>query len=544
MTKKEKCLAKDRHSDNCRNHSIGDTRFCKLHQYMNDYTDAMLENLTLCQGCSKMYWFEDADTKTCSKCRDRGKANRDKAREKMRDEVVLCGKEGCSFKKSAENKYCGKHQICLFIDETKANNKKVCREYIRGCRAQLELDDGYSKCEDCRAKEREKDNKLRSAVREINEKVVDKMTDISVRLCNTCGKEYDLSHFSGLKTEITKTCSACREQNRIQDAKRDKERRNELARIAEAKPERKAVKQQWNENNPEIRQEIVERRKRDKQVQYTLYIRGAAERNIRFEISFDEYCDMVIQPCYYCDEIQEIGFNGIDKKYPQDGYVLDNCVSCCKTCNFIKGTLSDDVFIKRAEHILTYQAIVDGCLFPDIFANHMGGSYKSYQKGAIDRNLAFAISEELFYETIEQCCYLCGKQNSNNHQNGVDRVNNNLGYYPYNIRPCCGECNLMKKNYDIDVLLDRLLLIFEKHGNGYVEEKAVEKNTKSQNNVMFRYIDRNFVDTYKENRRLKKQRYRESLKEKYGNEEYKKIRAKEIAEYRRKKKEKEAEQNV
>jgi hypothetical protein len=576
MAKKEKCLAKDRHSDNCRNHSIGDTRFCKLHQYMNEYTDTMLENLTLCQGCSKMYWFADADTKTCSKCRERGKTNREKSRE----EVVLCGKEGCSFKKSVENKYCGKHQICLFIDETKSNHKKMCREYIRGCRAQLELDDGYSKCEDCRAKEREKDHQMRSTFREINEKVVDKTPDISVKLCNTCGKEYDLSHFSGLKTEITKTCSACREQNRIQDAKRDKEHRNELARIAETKPERKAVKQQWNENNPdkvvkksldyqhrlietlgmegylkqknenrriwkennpEKYQEMVERQKRDKQQQYNHYVRGAAERNIRFELTYEEYCDLVIQPCYYCDVIQGIGFNGIDKKYPQDGYVLDNSVSCCKMCNYSKGTLSDDVFIKRAEHILTYQAIVNGRLFPETFANHISGSYKVYRTGAIERNLEFVMSEEEYNDIVAQPCYLCGKQNTETHRNGVDRVDNKVGYISDNIKPCCGECNYMKKNFDLDALLDKYKLIYEKHKNRNDVEEATDNSSKSQNNIIVRYIDKKYVEMYKEHNKQKKQKRLDELKEKFADEEYRKMRAQEIAQQRFDKKMKEYE---
>ena len=41
----------------------------------------------------------------------------------------------------------------------------------------------------------------------------------------------------------------------------------------------------------------------------------------------------------------------------------------------------------------------------------------------------------------------------------------------------------------------------------------------------------------KEKNRLKKQRQRERLKEKYGDEEYKRMRAKEIADYRSSKKE-------
>ena len=89
------------------------------------------------------------------------------------------------------------------------------------------------------------DKEKRKMTRETNENMPNSQT----RLCNTCNKELDLTYFVGIKSESTKTCSNCREQNRIQDAKRDKDHRNELARLAEAKPERKAVKQEWVENN-------------------------------------------------------------------------------------------------------------------------------------------------------------------------------------------------------------------------------------------------------------------------------------------------------
>jgi hypothetical protein len=37
---------------------------------------------------------------------------------------VLCGKDGCKFKYSKDNKYCNKHQICIFLDETQDLGKK------------------------------------------------------------------------------------------------------------------------------------------------------------------------------------------------------------------------------------------------------------------------------------------------------------------------------------------------------------------------------------------------------------------------------------
>ena len=53
-----KCLAKDRHDQPCRFKSLADSRFCKKHQYMNDYTDEMLAATIRCNGCMKHYYLQ------------------------------------------------------------------------------------------------------------------------------------------------------------------------------------------------------------------------------------------------------------------------------------------------------------------------------------------------------------------------------------------------------------------------------------------------------------------------------------------------------
>ena len=53
------------------------------------------------------------------------------------------------------------------------------------------------------------------------------------------------------------------------------------------------------------------------------------------------------------------------------GYIKENCVSCCEMCNYMKGTLTPDVFLKRIEHILTHQGYINGKLYPEYFANHI-----------------------------------------------------------------------------------------------------------------------------------------------------------------------------
>ena len=140
---KVKCQARDRNNDHCRNGTINGTNFCGIHEYLCDYTDDMLANLSLCTGCNKMKYL--VGKKTCDTCKNRSVINR----EKMKQEVILCKKDGCKFKKSNENEYCGKHQADYFKESTEKLNKKVCYNYIRGCREVLDLGYKFSKCQTC-----------------------------------------------------------------------------------------------------------------------------------------------------------------------------------------------------------------------------------------------------------------------------------------------------------------------------------------------------------------------------------------------------------
>jgi hypothetical protein len=197
---------------------------------MKDYTPEMIEGCTLCKGCKKMKYKE---MELCTECRALGAEKRKKAKA----EVVLCAKEGCKFKKS-ENKYCGKHQMYKFMDETAEIGLKTCFNVIRGCRSQMAMDD-KSSCKECLRKDREEDHKKRH---------VEPTKTETEKQCSTCCKLYPLDAFKGPRGE-NKQCAVCREANKKADAKRDMERVRELSRKNSAKPERKEVKKLWRDKN-------------------------------------------------------------------------------------------------------------------------------------------------------------------------------------------------------------------------------------------------------------------------------------------------------
>jgi hypothetical protein len=126
----------------------------------------------------------------------------------------------------------------------------------------------------------------------------------------------------------------------------------------------------------------------------------------------------------------------------------------------MKGSLGPNIFVHRVEHILTYLQIVQGKLYPTEFSEAKGLNYNSYKSRATKKDIPFELTEEMFYKTRVKCCYLCGKEESDTHKNGIDRLDNTKGYTEENARSCCCNCNYMKKNYVYDSLIEKLILIY------------------------------------------------------------------------------------
>ena len=80
------------------------------------------------------------------------------------------------------------------------------------------------------------------------------------------------------------------------------------------------------------------------------YKRAAKKRNIEWGLSDDEFKSFWQLSCTYCnDEIETIGIDRVDNSI---GYLMENCTSCCSTCNKMKMDLSKDNFINKITQIL------------------------------------------------------------------------------------------------------------------------------------------------------------------------------------------------
>lgn len=96
--------------------------------------------------------------------------------------------------------------------------------------------------------------------------------------------------------------------------------------------------------------------------------------------------------------------------------------------------------------------------------------FSAYKQKARERNLDFRLSEDEFRIITKQNCYYCGKpplqeftrkgMNGSYFYNGIDRLNNSLGYYIENCVPCCGVCNMAKNKLNSEDFLKMVESIY------------------------------------------------------------------------------------
>lgn len=99
---------------------------------------------------------------------------------------------------------------------------------------------------------------------------------------------------------------------------------------------------------------------------FYLYKYKANKRKIEFALSIDDFAVITKQSCHYCgiepNQIQNQKgkstayiFNGIDRIDNSKGYILDNCVPCCKQCNTAKMASTKEEFLIWINRVYHYQ---------------------------------------------------------------------------------------------------------------------------------------------------------------------------------------------
>lgn len=84
---------------------------------------------------------------------------------------------------------------------------------------------------------------------------------------------------------------------------------------------------------------------------------------------------------------------------------------------------------------------------------HVNTRLSAIKSSAVTRNKSWNITDEKAKELMTSPCHYCGLINLGVRVNGIDRVNNDIGYEDGNVVPCCKLCNYFKKNYTVEQFL-------------------------------------------------------------------------------------------
>lgn len=109
--------------------------------------------------------------------------------------------------------------------------------------------------------------------------------------------------------------------------------------------------------------------------------------------------------------------------------------------------------------------------------------YRDYKDSARIRGYEFKLSIEEFREFIFKNCFYCNSIPANIKKNkhtitmynGIDRLDNNIGYLRDNCLTCCSICNTMKLDYPATDFLEHMKKIFKFHKFNKVNNPITEK---------------------------------------------------------------------
>lgn len=136
------------------------------------------------------------------------------------------------------------------------------------------------------------------------------METYAKKKCSNCSRaEQSVSEFINAKGIECNTCNKCREKGKKHDkTQKKRDAHNKL--------------QSENKRLDSIK-------------------RSAEKREISWELDDEVAKEMITKPCVYCGHLDiTVRVNGIDRMDSFGYYSIDNCVPCCKGCNFMKNVIT------------------------------------------------------------------------------------------------------------------------------------------------------------------------------------------------------------
>ena len=167
-----------------------------------------------------------------------------------------------------------------------------------------------------------------------------------MKVCAKCKESKELSEFSKNRSKKDGLSSYCK----ICDNKRTKDyqdrNKEEVLRKHRERYQRKKIE------NPKYLKQKYLKELENVGKRFMYYKKNAKSRNLEFELSQDQFENITSRMCFYCNEFsQGRDFCGVDRIDSNEGYVLENCIPCCKFCNYAKRINSQEFFLKKTKLI-------------------------------------------------------------------------------------------------------------------------------------------------------------------------------------------------
>ena len=90
-------------------------------------------------------------------------------------------------------------------------------------------------------------------------------------------------------------------------------------------------------------------------LKYRQYMASANKRSIKFELTVEEFEQILMGTCVYCGSNAKTGIDRIDSR---DGYNIENVQPCCTTCNMMKFTHDEDFFLEHIIKIFKHRQLI------------------------------------------------------------------------------------------------------------------------------------------------------------------------------------------
>lgn len=136
-----------------------------------------------------------------------------------------------------------------------------------------------------------------------------------------------------------KNCSACKVKKSLNEFNRNKLRHDGHHTVC------KACRSEYRSNHPEQRTREKITRKSSPSNRFYRCKAGAESRGYEFKLTPQQFRHLIREPCSYgVHRSERVGLDRVNNDF---GYLYENVVPCCRTCNIAKGSLKPKDFIEH-----------------------------------------------------------------------------------------------------------------------------------------------------------------------------------------------------